>query len=135
MLLELTQNFQSENNQYNLQDSPRIKTLKRNSVKAYICAFKKSLQNKDESQIPGLLMGKHLDGRLSCSCSDCFAVVSAGLYTSHCLFLIWFDFFALNMNHLHCYCNAVAWKALHFKTRGYFSANLFIPEPLKFEIK
>lgn len=98
-------------------------------MKAYICAIKKSLQNRDESQVPELLMDKHLESRLICSCSDCFVVVFAGLHTSHCHIFC----FHSNMNCLHCYCDAVTWKILHFKTRGHFCANLFIPESFKFK--
>lgn len=71
-------------NKHNLKNSPSIKKFKRNSTEAYICAIKKSLQNRDESQVPELLMDKHLESRLICSCSDCFVVVFAGLHTSHC---------------------------------------------------
>lgn len=115
-------------NKHNLKNSPSIKKFKRNSTEAYICAIKKSLQNRDESQVPELLMDKHLESRLICSCSDCFVVVFAGLHTSHCHIFC----FHSNMNCLHCYYDAVTWKILYFKTRGYFCANLCIPESFKF---
>lgn len=115
-------------NKHNLKNSPSIKKFKRNSAEAYICAIKKSLQNRDESQVPELLMDKHLESRLICSCSDCFVVVFAGLHTSHCHIFC----FHSNMNCLHYYYDAVTWKILYFKTRGYFCAHLFIPESFKF---
>lgn len=81
----------SEKNKYNFYNSPSKKIFKRNGVKTYLCN-RESVQNRDDSQALELSVGKHLDSRLLCSRSDCFAVGLTGLPTSHCLFFFFFFF-------------------------------------------
>lgn len=101
----------SEKNKYNFYNSPSKKIFKRNGVKTYLCN-RESVQNRDDSQVLELSVGKHLDSRLLCSRSDCFAVGLTGLPTSHCLF---FFFFHSRMNHLHCYFSELHEKFYIFK--------------------
>lgn len=81
LFLQLIHIFQSERKKYNCKNSPSIQTFKSNTVKTYIYAIKKASKTLMIHKSQELSMGKHLDSRLICSRSDCFAREFAELLT------------------------------------------------------